>query len=174
MSVGTHVQGDSSRVQYRHSALHPTLMVDTQPDSSVQPNEEQTNDHVVFSLENILGDNHDAIEHPTVTGDVASTPAGGWDEEDTERPLIEGYCIECEGVYLTIPRLQDADHYHLTISLRSTHCEMPAIVQMTPTSRPFQTNLHKCSVKLAQILIAKSVSPPSIAKVLENDTRHDP
>ncbi|KAJ3572261.1 hypothetical protein NP233_g3203 [Leucocoprinus birnbaumii] len=71
-------------------------MADPQNESQIQADEGQTNGHAVFSLENILGDNHDAIEHPTVTGDVASTPAGGWDEEDAERPPVEGYCIECE------------------------------------------------------------------------------
>lgn len=48
-----------------------------------------------FSLENILGENHDEIEKaPTDRPDAA---AEGWDEEDTEKPLAEGYCIECEG-----------------------------------------------------------------------------
>lgn len=46
-----------------------------------------------FSLENILGENHDAVQH--LAARVA--PATGWDEEDIERPLIEGYCVECEG-----------------------------------------------------------------------------
>jgi hypothetical protein len=47
-----------------------------------------------FSLENILGENHDAVATT-----VAPT---GWDEEDIERPLIEGYCVECEGKFLSI------------------------------------------------------------------------
>jgi hypothetical protein len=72
-------------------------MADPQLDTSVQSNEGQTNGHAVFSLENILGENPDAIEHPTVTDDVTNAPAGGWDEEETERPPVEGYCIECEG-----------------------------------------------------------------------------
>lgn len=46
-----------------------------------------------FSLENILGENHDEVQYLT----ARATPATGWDEEDTERPLVEGYCIECEG-----------------------------------------------------------------------------
>ncbi|KAF5363985.1 hypothetical protein D9756_000251 [Leucocoprinus leucothites] len=71
-------------------------MTDLQTDSTVPANEGHTNGHAVFSLENILSDNHDSIEHPTVNGDGASTPAGGWDEEDIERPPVEGYCIECE------------------------------------------------------------------------------
>ncbi|KAI6152393.1 hypothetical protein BKA82DRAFT_4328340 [Pisolithus tinctorius] len=43
-----------------------------------------------FSLENILGDNHDAEL------DASSTAAEGWDEETVDRPTTEGYCVECE------------------------------------------------------------------------------
>ncbi|KIM46468.1 hypothetical protein M413DRAFT_64978 [Hebeloma cylindrosporum] len=46
-----------------------------------------------FSLKNILGENHDAVEHPGTERTEAST---GWDEEETEKPLAEGYCVECE------------------------------------------------------------------------------
>jgi hypothetical protein len=48
-----------------------------------------------FSLENILGENHDAVQclAPTVA------PTTRWDEEDIGRPLIEGYCVECEGKF---------------------------------------------------------------------------
>jgi hypothetical protein len=49
-----------------------------------------------FSLETILGANHEAVEHPesAQTGQPAAT---GWDEETIETPVAEGYCIECEG-----------------------------------------------------------------------------
>ncbi|TEB30057.1 hypothetical protein FA13DRAFT_1755222 [Coprinellus micaceus] len=43
-----------------------------------------------FTLENILSEHHDKIE------DSARATAEGWDEEATEKPLKEGYCIECE------------------------------------------------------------------------------
>lgn len=46
-----------------------------------------------FSLEHILGDNHDVIE-PTAVEKVGT----GWDEEETENSVLDGYCIECEGV----------------------------------------------------------------------------
>jgi hypothetical protein len=46
-----------------------------------------------FSLENILGENHDEVQH--LASRVA--PTTGWDEENIERPLAEGYCVECEG-----------------------------------------------------------------------------
>lgn len=76
-------------------------MADPQTNSSsqVNVNESQTNGHAVFSLENILSDDHDSIEHPTVIGGVASASTGGWDEEDIDQPPVEGYCIECEGIY---------------------------------------------------------------------------
>ena len=45
-----------------------------------------------FSLENILGNDHDKLEHPDVKPE-------GWDEEDTERELAHGYCVECEGAW---------------------------------------------------------------------------
>ena len=48
-----------------------------------------------FSLENILGKNHDTVEHPGTEHTQAAT---GWDEEETEKPLAEGYCVECEGM----------------------------------------------------------------------------
>ncbi|KAF9450676.1 hypothetical protein P691DRAFT_664810 [Macrolepiota fuliginosa MF-IS2] len=71
-------------------------MADPQTSPQVQDNENHANGHTTFSLENILSNNHDAIEHPTGTSGVTSTPAEGWDEEDTEKPPVEGYCIECE------------------------------------------------------------------------------
>ncbi|KAF8914262.1 hypothetical protein CPB84DRAFT_1840989 [Gymnopilus junonius] len=46
-----------------------------------------------FSLENILGENHDEIEQSAIDQPEA---ANGWDEEDTEKSVAEGYCIECE------------------------------------------------------------------------------
>ncbi|KAI6034887.1 hypothetical protein F5J12DRAFT_710596 [Pisolithus orientalis] len=52
-----------------------------------------------FSLENILGDNHDAVERPESKRqelDASSTAAEGWDEETVDRPTTEGYCVECE------------------------------------------------------------------------------
>jgi hypothetical protein len=47
-----------------------------------------------FSLENILGENHDALEHPGTNG----VSAAGWDEDTPENAAPEGYCIECEGM----------------------------------------------------------------------------
>ena len=44
-----------------------------------------------FSLENILGDNHDAVECPAGTNGVFRR------EETPEHTIVEGFCIECEG-----------------------------------------------------------------------------
>lgn len=46
-----------------------------------------------FSLETILNDKSETLEHP----DFQQQPEGGWDEESTERVAAEGFCIECEG-----------------------------------------------------------------------------
>ena len=54
-----------------------------------------------FSLEHILGDNHDAI----ATIPTSEKAATGWDEEETEKPVLEGYCVECEGLF-HIPKAQ--------------------------------------------------------------------
>lgn len=46
-----------------------------------------------FSLENILGKDHDAVEHPGIHG-MSATES---DEEPPENAVVEGFCIECEG-----------------------------------------------------------------------------
>ena len=51
-----------------------------------------------FSLENILGENHDAVQDL----ETRVAPTTRWDEEDIERPVIEGYCVECEGKFYQI------------------------------------------------------------------------
>ncbi|GLB34139.1 putative protein of unknown function (DUF2009) [Lyophyllum shimeji] len=54
----------------------------------------QTNPTTVFSLETILSDDHETVEHPgTRINDVT---AAGWDEETSEKPVDEGFCVECE------------------------------------------------------------------------------
>lgn len=49
-----------------------------------------------LSLENILGEHHEDVEYPTTP---PSGAAAGWDEEETAKPLLNGYCIECEGLH---------------------------------------------------------------------------
>lgn len=59
-----------------------------------------TESGVAFSLENILGDNHDKVEHPGFKQqelDASTTAAQGWDEESANQPTTEGFCVECEG-----------------------------------------------------------------------------
>jgi hypothetical protein len=53
---------------------------------------ESHSDGPTFSLENILGNDHDKLEHP-------DTRPEGWDEEDAEREAAHGYCVECEGAW---------------------------------------------------------------------------
>jgi hypothetical protein len=49
----------------------------------------------LYSLENILGDDHEKLEHPDVRPE-------GWDEEGAEREAEHGYCVECEGAWFAI------------------------------------------------------------------------
>lgn len=51
-----------------------------------------------FSLENILGANHESLEHPGIEG----APASGWDEETPDTQAAEGFCVECEGDSLAL------------------------------------------------------------------------
>lgn len=76
--------------------------------SSTTGQEESTNGiNGVFNLQNILGENNDIIEHP---GTQPAEPATGWDQEETEKPLQEGYCVECEGEHrLLINREYDIE-----------------------------------------------------------------
>ncbi|EGO02108.1 hypothetical protein SERLA73DRAFT_104408 [Serpula lacrymans var. lacrymans S7.3] len=60
--------------------------------SSVDSNEKAN----TFSLENILGENHESLEHPGLKQQEGITPLGGWDEESAEKPVQEGFCVECE------------------------------------------------------------------------------
>ncbi len=50
-----------------------------------------------FSLENILGTEHENVEHPTASKDVL-TSASGWDEEAGLEHVASGFCVECEGM----------------------------------------------------------------------------
>ncbi|KAF8494190.1 hypothetical protein F5888DRAFT_1617103 [Russula emetica] len=57
--------------------------------SSELPGAESHSNDPTFSLENILGNDHDKLEHPNIRPE-------GWDEEDVEREVAHGYCVECE------------------------------------------------------------------------------
>jgi hypothetical protein len=55
----------------------------------------------VFSLENILGDGYEWIDHPE--NPVSKESAVGWDEETMEGPPETGeFCVECEGPFAHI------------------------------------------------------------------------
>jgi len=112
-----------------------------------------TESGATFSLENILGNNHDELEHPGLKQqelDAHATAAKGWDEESANRPAAEGFCVECEGE--SVPRV---------------------VVWMGPSSNGvvWQTSLHSCRVKNARTTIAKCVSPRNIEKDPERSTR---
>ncbi|KAG1719130.1 uncharacterized protein EDB91DRAFT_1065875 [Suillus paluster] len=52
-----------------------------------------------FTLENILGRNHEQVEHPRLQekDSVGTTGTGeGWDEESANRSAADGFCVECE------------------------------------------------------------------------------
>ena len=64
--------------------------------SSESPGPESHSNGPTFSLENILGNDHDKLEHPDIRPE-------GWDEEDVERQVAHGYCVECEGAWYYSP-----------------------------------------------------------------------
>jgi hypothetical protein len=69
--------------------------------SSSSGSEEQLLEDIsddAFSLKNILGNNHDSLEHP---GANDLSPKG-WDEESSEKFASEGFCVECEGTTVRI------------------------------------------------------------------------
>ena len=70
----------------------PSGMSETCSTHGLEPGTNAPAANGTFSLENILGENHDAVQH-------LASPTTRWDEEDIERPLIEGYCVECEGKF---------------------------------------------------------------------------
>ena len=87
-----------------------------------------------FSLENILGNDHDKLEHPDIRPE-------GWDEEDVEREVAHGYCVECEGASYNSPLVG------------------------TPLTRwALQTNRLKCAVKHVRMITAKYALQRNIEK----------
>ncbi|KAH7923662.1 hypothetical protein BV22DRAFT_1036079 [Leucogyrophana mollusca] len=64
-------------------------------DDGEKPTQSQSGS--TFSLQNILGENHESLEHPGLKQQELDFPAGeGWDEEDANKPAAEGFCVECE------------------------------------------------------------------------------
>ncbi|KAL4081405.1 hypothetical protein V8B97DRAFT_1863025 [Scleroderma yunnanense] len=75
-----------------HGKTPDSVEHETRQESDVQDDNQ-------FTLKNILGGDHGALEHPCFKQQEpisASTAAEGWDEESVNRPTMEGYCIECE------------------------------------------------------------------------------
>lgn len=80
------------------SETHPTLEDTTKTAERI----------ATFSLETILSDKHETIEHPGPAANGVSPT--GWDEEMPEIPVAEGFCVECEGEFCVIfskPLTQD-------------------------------------------------------------------
>ncbi len=90
-----------------------------------------------FSLENILSNDHDKLEHPDIRPE-------GWDEEDVEREAAHGYCIECEGAWYSSPPVGNP-----------------------LTRWALQTNQLKCAVKHVRTITAKYASQRNIEKAAE-------
>ena len=88
----------------------------------------------LYSLENILGDDHEKLEHPDVRPE-------GWDEEGAEREAAHGYCIECEGAW--------------------SHSFYPVIYLCDTAS---QINLRKCAAKHVWMTTAMCASQHSIER----------
>ena len=102
--------------------------------SSELPGAESHSNGPTFSLENILGNDHDKLEHPDIRPE-------GWDEEDVERQVAHGYCVECEGVWYYSPP-----------------------VGSSLTCWALQTNLLKCAVKHVRMISAKYASQRNTEK----------
>ncbi|KAI0751140.1 hypothetical protein C8Q80DRAFT_1268425 [Daedaleopsis nitida] len=64
-------------------------------DSTPDPAEGAGSSKHAFSLENILGADHENVEHPTAP-EEALTNSGGSDEEDGQQQVAHGFCVECE------------------------------------------------------------------------------
>ena len=98
----------------------------------------------LFSLENILGDDHDKLEHPLIKPE-------GWDEEDTVREVAHGYCVECEGAW----------------------CPLIPISSSMYTLAP-QINQQRCTVTPVRTITAKSALQHSIERAVGNCTLQNP
>ena len=102
--------------------------------SSGLPGADSHSNGPTFSLENILGNDHDKLEHPDIRPE-------GWDEEDVDREVAHGYCVECEG---------------------ACHSSYPVCTSLT--HRVPQTNQHKCAAKHVPMIIARCASQHNTEK----------
>ncbi|KAH9971431.1 hypothetical protein BGW80DRAFT_1322400 [Lactifluus volemus] len=111
---------------------------------------ESQNEGPAFSLENILGNDHDKLEHPDVRPE-------GWDEEDTERDVAHGYCVECEDQPAEVHCETCADDY----------CEVCFASQHRKGSR------KKHVAKSLAVGETKTPSKPSPNRVTHHDAVQD-
>ena len=88
---------------------------------------------VAFSLETILSNDHEAVEHPGSSDGQAA--ASGWDEEPIDTPVIEGYCVECEGASFGFETWPLAHSNVLKISLLRYHARRVVMSTVKCVSR---------------------------------------
>ncbi|KAH9482942.1 UPF0652 protein [Psilocybe cubensis] len=100
-----------------------------------------------FSLQNILSENHDEIEHP---GTECTESGTGWDEEDAEKPLVDGFCVECE----------DQPAEVLCETCTDIYCEVCYAAQHRKGSRK-QHVVKPLSIKKAKMKGSTKESEPS-------------
>ncbi|KZP06726.1 hypothetical protein FIBSPDRAFT_763913 [Athelia psychrophila] len=118
--------------------------------SQAQP----TPENAIFSLENILS-NHDDLEHPKYREE--DKPTGGWDEDSTEKPAAEGYCIECEDQPAQVHCETCADNF----------CEVCFAAQHRKGTR--RTHASKPLQQRAAIPISAGKGPPGDQMEVEED-----
>lgn len=99
-----------------------------------------------LSLSKILDD--DSIEH-LEHHKSADAPAEGWDEEATGKALQDGYCVECEGPFISSSGLSAPE----------------------PIFMVLKTNQDMCIAKLARITFARFALRPNIVKGPGNNIR---
>ena len=117
---------DEAKSLFRPKTLHFRHL--TAMASSGLSGSESHSNGPAFSLENILGNDHDKLEHPDIRPE-------GWDEEDAEQEAAHGYCVECEGAW-----------YH------SSPVSSPFMRWV------LQTNQLKCAARHVRMITAKCAS----------------
>ncbi|KDQ64447.1 hypothetical protein JAAARDRAFT_28076 [Jaapia argillacea MUCL 33604] len=130
------------------------------PGSAIEHAEQPHETNGVFSLENILGGDHESLEHPTAT----DIPAEGWDEESTAKAVAQGYCVECEDQPAQVFCEACADDY----------CEVCFAAQHRKGTRKKHSSTPLTSPKEKKTTRADEVNgDPQAATVAENGEKMD-
>ncbi|KAG6910775.1 hypothetical protein DXG01_007662 [Tephrocybe rancida] len=116
--------------------------------SAIEDASKPTNPITTFTLETILSDNHETVEHPgTLSNGISVT---GWDEEVPENTAAEGFCVECE----------DQPAQVLCETCSDAYCEVCFAAQHRKGSRKQHTS-------------KPIASAPSEKQSVDNATRED-